>query len=99
MLTYCLRRLIALPPILIGMSTLVFVIMRWIPGDVISVLLGAETASISAETAGRMRASLGLDRPLYEQYLVWLWALCAGTSASPSSRPSRLGRICCGAGR
>lgn len=78
MLTHCLRRAVTLPPILLGMSTLVFVIMRWLPGDVISVLLGAETASITPEMAARIAASLGLDRPLHEQYLVWLWGVVRG---------------------
>ncbi|MEZ5783982.1 MAG: ABC transporter permease [Rhizobiaceae bacterium] len=56
--------------ILLGVSFIAFILMRALPGDF--VLAAAGTTSVSAEALDGMRAELGLDRPVLEQYLVWL---------------------------
>lgn len=73
---YLLRRLIATVPVLIGVSLIVFVIMRVAPGDVAQMILSGESGSgASAEEVQQLRHRLGLDRPYYAQYLTFLAGL------------------------
>ena len=74
---YLLRRLTALPATLLGVSVLTFAFLRLIPGDAIAVRLGTATV-LTAEQLAEMRQYLGLDQPLWRQYLGWLGALCRG---------------------
>jgi len=69
MLVYISRRLLLALPTLFLVSVIVFALMRLIPGDPATVLLGeqADTASVAA-----LHREMGLDRPLPEQYLTWL---------------------------
>lgn len=69
MLGYIARRLIALVPVLLGLSLIVFLIMALIPGDPALAILGSYATSDSLAT---LRAEMGLDRPLPVQYLLWL---------------------------
>ena len=66
MWTYVGRRLVQLVPVLFGVSLLVFFGMHLIPGDVALLLLGDKG---SAENLERLRHQLGLDQPVYVQYL------------------------------
>jgi peptide/nickel transport system permease protein len=66
------RRLLLLVPTVLGVLTLVFFLVHLIPGDPVEVMLG-ETAS-SADRV-QLRADLGLDRPLGEQYARFLGGL------------------------
>jgi peptide/nickel transport system permease protein len=68
-LPYILRRLISLGISLWLISILTFFIIHVVPGDPAVLILGTEA---SPTMLGQMRASLGLDRPLPEQYLTWL---------------------------
>jgi peptide/nickel transport system permease protein len=71
MLKYFLKRLALLIPIVFGVTVVVFVTMRLLPGDVASAMLG-NSASASPERLAQLRAQLGLDRPMYEQYADWV---------------------------
>lgn len=73
--TFLLRRLLLLVPVLWGVSTLVFLMLHLVPGDPVVMMLGesAEAADISA-----MRAQLGLDRPMWEQYGSFMGGLLRG---------------------
>lgn len=64
-----LVRLALTVPILLGVSIIAFGLMRALPGDF--VLAAAGTTSVSDEVIATMRASLGLDRPIWEQYGIW----------------------------
>ena len=64
-----LVRLALTAPILLGVSIIAFGLMRALPGDF--VLAAAGTTSVSDEVIATMRASLGLDRPIWEQYAIW----------------------------
>ncbi len=75
MFTYVLRRLGLLVPTLLGLSILTFSLVHLVPGDPAAVMLG-ERATPEALTA--LRAELGLDRPLHEQYGRFLGGLLAG---------------------
>ena len=69
------RRLVLSVPVLLGVATLVFSLIHMIPGDPAQAMLG-EAAS-PADVAA-LRAKLGLDRPLLEQYGVFLAGLARG---------------------
>src|ERR1700691_2341692 len=69
MLGYIVRRLLALIPILLGLSLIVFLIMALIPGDPALAILGSYA---TPESLATLRAQMGLDRPLPVQYLIWL---------------------------
>ena len=75
MSTVVFRRLLFVLPVMWGVSTFVFLIIHLIPGDPIDVLLG-ETASAVDRQA--LRQQLGLDRPLWEQYLTFVRRLVQG---------------------
>ena len=65
---YVLRRLLLLVPTLIGMSLLIFIMLRLLPGDVVDLMTGGDIAA-SAEAKQQLRESLGLNDPLPVQYL------------------------------
>ena len=75
MLAYTLGRLLTLVPTLLAASVLVFGFIHLVPGDPAAVLLG-DTAT--AEEIAALTARMGLDRPLPEQYLLWLGDLLRG---------------------
>ena len=72
---YVIRRVIALVPLALGVSLLVFLAMNFIPGDPVRIMLGIEA---TPELAAQLRQVHGLDRPLPIQYLSWLGRLLQG---------------------
>lgn len=72
---YLLHRLLLFFPTLVGALTLVFFLIHLVPGDPVEVMLG-ETASGADKEA--LRRGLGLDLPLWTQYLRFLSALAHG---------------------
>ncbi len=68
-MSYVIRRVILLLPTLLIVLTLTFVLLRLAPGDPVALLL-EDVASPEAEA--RLRENLGLDQPLYVQYLKYL---------------------------
>lgn len=72
---YILKRLISAVPVIIGLSIIVFGIMALIPGDPALAILGSYA---TPENVARINRDLGLDRPLYEQYFVWVGNLLQG---------------------
>ena len=75
MLKYIIRRLLGAIPVLFGLSIVVFAVVHLIPGDPIRSLLGQHA---TPELVAEIRARMGLDRPLYEQYLIYLGQLLSG---------------------
>jgi peptide/nickel transport system permease protein len=74
---YALRRLVAMAATLLGVSVIVFVMMRLIPGTVVEQLLG-QSALISEETLQSLRSFFGLDRPWHVQFADWLGGVLRG---------------------
>jgi peptide/nickel transport system permease protein len=72
---YILRRLIALIPVLLGVSIIVFGLIRMIPGDPVVVMLGERARP---EDVARVRAELGFDRPIFMQYFEWVGRVLQG---------------------
>jgi peptide/nickel transport system permease protein len=75
MLHYLRLRLLAMIPVLVGMSILVFVMMRLIPGDAAVVFLGTKPTPEALEA---FRHKVGLDKPIYLQYFDWIGRLARG---------------------
>ena len=69
---YILRRLLALVPTLFIASVIVFVSVRLIPGDVIDLMLIQNDLAAETKTREQLIAALGLDQPMWRQYLVWV---------------------------
>jgi len=68
---YVLRRFLVAIPTLIGVSIIIFLLVRLLPGDIIDVLLGADQGA-SEEQRQQAREQLGLTGSYFEQY--WRWA-------------------------
>jgi peptide/nickel transport system permease protein len=68
MLTYVFRRLILLIPVILIVGTIVFVLIHLTPGDPAAVILGPDATPEQIES---LRDRLGLNEPLYEQYVHW----------------------------
>ena len=72
---YLFRRVLLILPTLFGALTLIFFIMNILPGDIALMILGDETGHGDPAALALLREELGLDRPLYIQYFVWLWGV------------------------
>jgi peptide/nickel transport system permease protein len=72
MSSYVLRRLLALIPTLFFASVIVFVTVRLIPGDIIDLMLSERDISSAQLSRDQLLQALGLDRPLWDQYLRWV---------------------------
>ena len=68
-------RLMSLLPVLLGTSVLAFGLIRLIPGDPVTALLGLEA---DAATIAAMRQKLALDQPVVVQYFAWLGHILVG---------------------
>ena len=75
MKNYTIRRILQLIPVLFGISVLIFAVMKMIPGDVISGILGVEA---TPELRAQLAAKYGLDRPYIVQYLDWIVGVLHG---------------------
>ncbi|MCA1055602.1 ABC transporter permease [Rossellomorea aquimaris] len=75
MFQYTIRRLLQLIPVLLGMTLIVFFIIRAIPGDPAQVILGQQATKEAVEA---LRLQLGLDNPWYVQYFNYLGGLFTG---------------------
>src|SRR5437016_2908844 len=74
---YLVRRLLWTLAALLGVSLLIFVLARLIPGTIIEVTTGIE-GQLSAQQRLDLLRSFGLDRPLPVQYALWLWNMLQG---------------------
>lgn len=75
MTSYILRRLFLMIPILWGVATIVFALMFIVPGDPARMLMGQHG---DEQTLSQLRHELGLDRPVYVQYVRFLGRLLKG---------------------
>jgi len=74
MYKYALRRLLLAVPVLLLSSLIVFGLMRIMPGDALTLLMG-ESGNISERDLAKVRKQLRLDLPYHEQYALWLWQM------------------------
>ncbi len=72
---YILRRLLLAVPTLFGVAVIVFVLLRVVPGDPIAMMI---PPGAGAEDVDALRRLYGLDRPIAEQFVVWLGDVVRG---------------------
>ncbi|WP_301173204.1 ABC transporter permease [Brevibacillus nitrificans] len=72
---FILQRLIQLIPVVFGISIVSFLIIHLIPGDPASIMLGSRA---TPENVQQLTAQMGLDKPLYDQYLIFLQNVVQG---------------------
>jgi len=78
---YVIRRILIMIPTLIAISAITFVIIQLPPGDYLSTLIAelqSQGENVDTAKIDALRAQYGLDRPMIEQYLVWVWGLLNG---------------------
>src|SRR5258708_1014056 len=75
MTAYIIRRLFATLPVMAVVALFVFFLLRLAPGDPAAIIAGEDATS---EAIAAVRAQLRLDRPVAEQFVVWLWSLLQG---------------------
>jgi len=72
---YAIRRALTIVPVLLGVSILVFSFVHMIPGDPALAMLGERA---TPEKVAEVRQRLGLDRPIYQQYIIYLGKVVQG---------------------
>src|SRR5688572_30003140 len=72
---YLLKRFLLMFPTLLGVAVVIFVLIRVIPGDVVELRLAGDRGAVSEQVLAQERARFGLDRPVWEQFLTWLWGV------------------------
>ncbi|MCA9834105.1 MAG: ABC transporter permease [Thermomicrobiales bacterium] len=77
MIKFIIRRVLLMIPILLGVSLITFIIVRFIPGDPVMVLLGADRKT-TPEQIANIRKAYGLDQSYVVQYLKWLQHILTG---------------------
>ena len=75
MTAYILRRLLATIPVMVVVAIFVFFLLRLAPGDPAAIIAGEDA---TAAQIAAVRAQLGLDRPIFEQFIVWLGGMLQG---------------------
>ncbi|HUV74644.1 MAG TPA: ABC transporter permease, partial [Anaerolineae bacterium] len=75
MTSYIIRRLLSLIPTLFGVSIIVFLFLRMIPGDPALALAGEHATDANVE---RIREEFGLNKPLPQQYLTYMGKILRG---------------------
>ncbi len=81
MLTYLLRRVLTMATTLIAISILVFIIIQLPPGDYLTTYISeiqAQGEGVDDEKVAFLREQYGLDKPMWQQYLVWAGGLLHG---------------------
>lgn len=68
--TYVLKRLLIAGPVVFGVTALTFSLVHAVPGDPVDAILGVQAGNDELRAA--IRAEYNLDRPVWEQYLLWL---------------------------
>ena len=75
MTVYIVRRLFAVVPVMVVVALFVFFLLRFAPGDPAAIIAGEDATS---DAIAAVRVKLGLDRPVVEQFAVWVWGLAHG---------------------
>ena len=75
MLAYIIRRILATVPVMAVVALFVFSLLHLSPGDP-AVIIAGDTATL--DDIARIRQKLGLDQPLYVQFVTWVWGLLHG---------------------
>jgi peptide/nickel transport system permease protein len=85
------RRLLAVPIVVWGAATLVFLVLRVVPGDAVNQAAGL---SATPEQREQIRAALGLDQPVLTQYFIYLGGLVRGDLGTSFTRAAASPTCC-----
>lgn len=77
MAKYTLSRILLLIPTLLGMSLLVFLMLRLLPGDIVDIIAGSDP-TVDSAAREQLREAMGLTAPIPVQYMSWLGNLFQG---------------------
>lgn len=73
---YILKRFLLMIPTLLGVAAIIFLLLRVIPGDVVEAkFMSGEGQGVSTAVMDAERAKLGLDKPVWQQFAIWVWGL------------------------
>src|SRR6266705_75541 len=72
MIRYIIKRVVLMIPTLLSVAVLVFFLMRVVPGDIVELRFAGESAFAQKEQLDIERARLGLDQPIWTQFLTWM---------------------------
>ncbi|MDD2336990.1 MAG: ABC transporter permease [Geobacteraceae bacterium] len=89
MLTYLIKRILMLIPLLFGITLITFTVIHLAPGEPVDMQT-AMNPKVSAEARQKLREFYGLDKPLHVQYVTWLGRMARldfGRSFAPDNRP------------
>jgi len=75
MLRYALNRIALMIPTLLGIALITFVMIRIVPGDVVELKMRSDGGRVTQQQINDERTRLGLDKPLPEQFYVWMKGL------------------------
>lgn len=77
-MNYLARRLITFPLVMLGVSLLVFVAIRMVPGDAITAMLGTEAGLLTPTQRQALAEYFGIDKPILTQYGYWITGVLHG---------------------
>jgi peptide/nickel transport system permease protein len=69
---YFVKRFLLMLPTLFGVALVTFLLIRVIPGDVVELRYSGDRGAVSQEILDRERARIGLDQPVWKQFLTWI---------------------------
>ena len=72
MLRYFIKRVLFMFATLFGVAVFIFVLMRLLPGDIVEIRLAGEGANVTQESIDAERARLGIDKPMWNQFVDWM---------------------------
>lgn len=77
MLKYLIKRLLTIIPIFFGITAIIYVLLNMAPGSALDVLASSE-ANVDPQQLEALKISLGLDKPVWVRYLLWLKEILGG---------------------
>jgi peptide/nickel transport system permease protein len=89
---YILQRIALLIPTLLGMSILIFLMLRLLPGDIVDIIAGTDSGASTA-AKDKLRESMGLSDPIPVQYVKWLGNLLQGDPGNSLRSGQPVGKI------
>jgi len=72
---YVLKRFLLMIPTLLGVDVLIFVLVRVVSGDVVELRMAGDRGAVSEDVLKKERARFGIDKPIWQQFAVWIWGL------------------------
>ncbi|PYM19487.1 MAG: peptide ABC transporter permease [Candidatus Rokuibacteriota bacterium] len=72
---YLVKRFLLMLPTLLGVALVTFLLIRVIPGDVVELRYSGDRGAVSQEILDQERARIGLDQPVWKQFVTWLWGV------------------------